>query len=319
MSQPSWGIVSTIKAPTETVLKFVSYHLDQGASDVTVFLDDANLETARALQSHPRAQAILTDDAYWQDWLGRRPPKHQLRQVRNATRHYRKNQKLDWIAHIDVDEFLCTDGNIADELSKCPPEASEFRIAPCESLCLDDQTDIEPDVTYCKTLTGKGDAGRRLEQRLYPQFGGVLKSGFVSHVVGKVFVRSGLKNAKIAIHRAFENKDQRVQEYQCSSIELCHKHIESWEKWLSIMQFRLERGSYRAELETNLSPASGRIQRHQLFSSLTEDGTTDLRAFFEEVCLATPRLRGLLAEEGCLREYRLDLDAKLAKHFPDYA
>lgn len=319
MNQPKWGIVATIKAPTREVLRFVAYHLDQGATRITVYLDDCNAETAKALTDHPQTQAILTDETYWQDTLGRRPKKHQVRQMQNASHCYEKANELDWLAHIDVDEFLCPSVPISDVLAEQSNDTYALRVAPCESLCTDDRDDVDPNTTYCKAKLPSRQEGRRLEQLIYPNFGGVLKSGFVSHVVGKVFVRTGLPDVRFAIHRAFKNQDEQILDVTSSDVELCHRHIESWEKWLAIMEFRLTQGSYREELEKSLNPMTGRIQRHQLFSSLTQGGTEDLRAFFEEVCWATPRLRKVLAEQGYLREYQLELDSKLAKHFPEFA
>lgn len=319
MTSPTWGIVATIKAPTREVLDFAAYHLDLGADDITIFLDDANADTADALSTHPNVHCILTDEENWQERVGRRPVKHQVRQVRNASYHYRRASHLDWIAHIDVDEFICADRPIINVLSEAPADAKALRMLPCESLGTDERRDVDPDTTYCKAKLPSGDEGKRLEHLFYPNFGGVLKSGFVSHVIGKVFVRTGLPDLKFGIHRAFENKENQIADVQSEAMELCHSHIQSWQKWLAIMEFRLSKGSYRAELEQKLNPASGRIQRHQLFTSLKKGGTDDLRAFYEEVCWATPRLRQVLAENGYLREYKLDLDAKRTKHFPNFA
>ncbi|UZD91895.1 glycosyltransferase family 2 protein [Cognatishimia activa] len=319
MSRPTWGIVATIKAPTKDVLEFAAYHLDLGADDITIFLDDCNEATAEVLSKHPKIKCILTDQAHWEKTIGRRPVKHQVRQVRNASYYYRRAQHLDWVAHIDVDEFICAKESISDILADAAPDTRVLRMLPCESLGTDDRDDLDPSVTYCKAKLPGGPKGKQLEHLFYPQFGGVLKSGFVSHVVGKIFARTGMQEAKFGIHRIFENKEQQVEDVTSEAIELCHTHIQSWEKWLKIMEFRLSRGSYRAELEQSLNPASGRVQRHQLFTALTEGGNENLRAFYEEVCWATPRLREVLADHGYLREYQLDLTAKCEKHFPDFS
>ena len=316
MSAPKWGVVATIKAPTEDVLRFVAYHLDLGAEDVTVYLDDCNEDTAKALSQNPKAHAVLTDEEHWQNTLGRRPKKHQVRQVRNASRYYRRAKDLDWVAHIDVDEFLCPARPISDILADFPSGVSVIQVRPAESLCTDGLDDLDPNVTYCKSRLPGGPIGKELEHQIYPTYGGILKSGFVNHVAGKIFVRTGLKDVKFGIHRAFENKETELKAQVTEEIELCHKHIESWDKWLKIMDFRLSRGSYREELEQNIDPVSGRIQRHALFKSLTDGGTENLRAFFEETCLATPELCTRLDELGYLRRYKLDLTQKRAKHFP---
>ncbi|MGH1465272.1 MAG: glycosyltransferase family 2 protein [Cognatishimia sp.] len=314
----AWGIVATIKAPAADILSFVAYHLDLGADHIYIFLDDANPVAQQELQSHPKVTVTHTDDAYWQSTNGRRPHKHQVRQVHNASRAYSQATTLDWLAHIDVDEFLCASDNVASLLAHIPSSISIARVAPCESLCPEDQPNIDRALTYCKAKPPNGPKGQKIEHALYPQFGGFFKAGFISHTAGKIFVRLGQPKLRFAIHRAFANNDQPLPEANIPQIELCHRHVESWEKWLKIMTFRLSKGSYRAELEQSIDPASGRISRHQMFSTLTQDGTDALREFFNETCLATPKLRVGLEKFGLLRCYKLDLAAKTAKHFSGF-
>lgn len=319
MTSTKWGIVSTIKAPTSEVLSFVAYHLELGADHITIFLDDSNPKTANALADHPSVTCICTDSKYWDNYLGRVPKKHQQRQTRNATRCYRNSNGLDWIAHIDVDEFLCTDLDIRKILANQPKDFDVLRMRPFESLCREDDAADDSETVLCKAELPSGSNAARLERELYPEFGGFFKSGFVSHTVGKIFVRTGLPNVEIRIHRAFDQKTKSpLQNRDLASIELCHRHVKSWETWLEIMEFRLANGSYRAELEQSIDPASGRMSRHNLFSALTEDGTDGLRAFFEEVCLATPKLVDKLKEHGLFRAYDLELSSKLSKHFPSF-
>lgn len=318
MNTPKWGIVSTIKASTPETLAFVAYHLELGADQITIFLDDSNPQTVKALENHPNVTAICTDTAYWHDFLGRTPKKHQQRQTRNATRCYASSAKLDWIAHIDVDEFLCADMDIRTILANQPKEFDVLRMLPYESLCQENCTKDDGNTVFCKAKLPSGPNAARLERELYPEFGGFFKSGFVSHTAGKIFVRTGLPDAEVRIHRAFGQNKSTLQKRDIASIELCHRHVKSWEKWLEIMEFRLANGSYRAELEQSIDPASGRMSRHNLFSALTEDGTEGLRAFFEEICLATPTLIEKLKKHDLFRSYELDLQAKLSKHFPQF-
>jgi hypothetical protein len=150
----------------------------------------------------------------------------------------------------------------------------------------------------------------------------MFKDGFISHTAGKQFVRTGQGKVHFGIHRAFhvapDGSKTDIDDPALPGVELCHRHVESWEKWQNIMEFRLSRGSYREELGKNIDPASGRVSRHVLFTSLQETGPDDLRAFFEEVCLATPELLARLKAHGLLRQYALDLSLKVQKHFPDF-
>ncbi len=313
-----WGVVATIKAPVDEILAFVAYHLDLGASQLFIFLDDDNPAAEAALAPHGNVTVIRTDEAYWHDRLGRRPVKHQVRQVRNATLAYRKAKDLDWIAHIDVDEFLCPTASIEQLLTNTAPNVQALRLSPYESLCIENSQGLDPELTYCKAKIPGGDGKQTIEAEIYPQFGGFFKSGFISHSAGKLFVRTNLGNVKLAIHRAFYKEDDEITALKCDTIDLCHKHVASWDKWLQIMEYRLQKGSYRAELEQNLPTGSGRLSKHAVFSSLTAEGTEDLRLFFEETCLATPKLLERLSKRDLLRSYKLGLSSKIEKHFPNF-
>lgn len=313
MSDPTWGIVSTIKAPTKEVLSFVAYHLSLGASHIFIYLDDSNAITAELLQSHPNVTAILTDESYWEALGKKRPVKHQVRQTRNATHCYAACPTVDWLAHIDVDEFLVFTKPIEPMLKNASKDV--LRVDPFESLCQENRTN---DLVYCKAKLPNGPAGDALAQDIYPMFGAFFKSAFVSHTAGKIFVRTGLPDIEIRIHRAFDGNKNPLGDAHLPDAELCHLHVQSWEKWLKIMKFRLTKGSYRAELEQSISVMSGRMSRHNLFSALTAEGNNDLRTFFEEVCLATPQLLEKLESNGMLRAYNLDLGSHLKKHFPNF-
>lgn len=314
----TWGIVSTIKAPSAEILTFVAYHLDLGASRVIICLDAPAPEADAALKAHPKCEVLHTDRRYWKTTAGFVPKKHQVRQAKNASYIYGLTEDLDWLAHIDVDEFLCPSTSITNLLGTQPDHVNVCRIAPCESLCTDGLTDLAKDTTYCKARPKPWQRGKALEQDLYPEFGGFFKDGFISHTAGKLLVRTGLPNVEFGIHRAFDRDKQQIPDVELEGIELCHRHVESWEKWQKIMAFRLSKGSYRSDLDRHIDPASGRMSKNALFSMLLEDSDKSLRRFFDEVCLATPRLREALNEKGLLRRYQLDLLSKLEKHFPDF-
>lgn len=316
-----WGVVATIKAPARDILEFAAYHLDLGASRVTVCLDDDAPLAEAHLNAHPLCRAIRTTRDYWRETCGYVPKKHQVRQTQNATRVYRETTDLDWLCHIDVDEYLVPKTSVAETLSAITAPLAHVR--PCESLCVEPNMGLDPAITYCKALTPSGTCKREIEADLYPNYGGYFQDGFVSHRAGKNFLRIGRANVNFNIHRAFDvdeaGERTSIEPHRITDIELCHRHIESWDKWLKIMAFRLEKGSYRQELDANVDPLLGRVGKHTLFTHLQEDGDTGLRAFFEEVCLATPRLLDRLEAHGLLRRYSLGLSQKIEKHFPDFA
>ena len=304
----TWGVVATIKAPLRDALGFAAWHVEAGAHRLYLYLDDADTRTGAMLSAHPKCRAMLTDAAWWAK-RGRRPDKHQVRQTRNATHAYRRAGDVDWLAHIDVDEFLVAACPLADLLAALPPDVLTARIRPMEVLA-------DGDGTAFKAWVPPGPDRARLTAALYPNYGPHVTGGFLSHLAGKVFLRTGLPDVAFRIHNVFRGEDQNPGPVELDAVALAHLHTTSWAHWVSTLRYRLEHGSYRAEL----APAPGGRSLHALLSDIDRTtGEAGLRAFFDEVVADTPRLRDALAERGLLRRVDLGLDTLIAKHFPGVA
>lgn len=315
----TWGVVATIKARPKEVLSFVAYHLELGADHVFIFLDNENPVAEAALKAHPQVTVIRTNDQYWQERQKKRPAKHQVRQTTNATYAYENATDLDWLVHIDVDEFLCPNTTIRETLAGLPPDTVCARVHPAEALATDDIDGLDPKATYCKAWMPAELKRRDLEAQIYPNFGCYIRGGFVSHFVGKIFVRTGQPGLIFRIHRGTVNGDEITPQVALKDVELCHRHITGWASWQKIMDFRMQRGSYRSDLKPTRSPDVGGMSLHDFFTFLqNQGGDASLRAFFEEVCLARPELLAALQKHDLLRVYHLELDAKRKKHFPNW-
>ena len=306
----TWGIVATIKAPVGDILRFAAYHLSHGAHHLYLFLDDANDAAFAALNDHPRVTPVLTDDAWWAE-RGSRPKTHQSRQTRNATHCYQSLTQEDWLIHIDVDEFLVPKTSIQEALESVPADVLSARVRPMEQLSGDD--------TLFKAFIPSGPPRRRLVAEIYPNFGMYLRAGFLSHLAGKIFLRTGHPKVKLRIHKAQMEDGDGPKQIELSQIELAHTHAKTWDDFLAKFQFRLERGSYRADLSPEWARSKGGMTLHEVFSHIIdEDGQAGLRAFFDEVCAANPRLIAALDAQGLLRRVDLELDTHLRRHFPSF-
>ncbi len=311
MSRPvTWGLVSTIKAPSRDILNFAAHHLDLGAHVLHIYLDDDAPEARAALNAHPRCRVIVTDEGYWR---GRRPEAHQPRQTRNATRAYRRNPGVDWLGHIDVDEFLWPLTPLGQQLASLPDDAMTARIRPIEALA-----PCGPDSDgYFKACATLAWMRRDESEAIYPNFGAHLNGGFLSHVSGKIFVRCGADNLSLRIHNAFVDGTQIPNVHHLDETHLCHLHAPSWSHWQHAYRYRLRAGSYRPSLK---GAGVANLNMNALFSMIEAEGGEDaLRAFYDEVCTASPGLLDRLRAHGLLHRFDLDLEAKRARHFPDHA
>ncbi len=318
--EAKWGIVSTIKAPAEAILNFAAYHLEAGAHRLFIYLDAPCPEARPLLKAHPKIRVFDCDDASWQRRRKKtgRPEKHQVRQSLNATRAYRRqSDDLDWLAHIDVDEFLWAKTPISDILAALPKTSAWARTRPIEMLSQDHARRDEKKA-FKGHIPASPERGA-IVARLYPQFGEHLKGGFLSHIEGKFFIRTGLPNVSLRIHNAFQNQQQMRHGQELPEVDLCHLHATNWEQWQHHYRFRLERGSYRGELKPARPREKGGVTLHELLRGIeTRQGIEGLRAFFEEVSHDSPELRSRLTAEGLLQIRDLDLDARRRRHFPNF-
>lgn len=308
----TWGVSATIKAPVADILHWAAYHIEAGANRLHIYLDDDNKQAHAMLKAHPKVQVTLCDASYWQKRKGARPEMHQQRQTVNATHAYRRNPQVDWLIHMDVDEYLVPERPIADILAALPDAAQTARIRPMEQL--------SGTPSAFKAFIPPGPDRTRIVADLYPTYGEYLKGGFMSHLAGKVFVRTGLEKIHVRIHNVFQAGEMIPTAERQEGIDLAHAHAKSWEDWLASYRYRLTKGSYRADLGPNKPYEKGGLSMHDLFGMIeSESGEAGLRAFFDEVCADTPLLRERLTRHGLLREVNLGLKATLSDHFPHKA
>ncbi|WP_323763428.1 glycosyltransferase family 2 protein [Marinovum sp.] len=309
-----WGIVSTIKAPERDILNFAAYHLERGAHRLYIYLDAPEPAVIARLKAHPKIKVVACDDTWWAKRKGR-PEKHQSRQFLNARHAYNRKIEVDWLAHIDVDEFLWPQRPIAEQLSDLPESCLCARVRPIEALA--PAPGENPSETSFKAFHLAPAERQDAAERVFPTYGRHLSGGFLSHVAGKLFYRTGIDGLRAKIHNIEVQGAQNPGEVALSETELCHMHAQSWQDWQTTYRYRMAKGSYRAELKPQVNRAAGGLSLHDLFTEIeSHDGAAGLRAFYDEICVATPALCDRLAIEGLLRRYDLALDAARESQFP---
>lgn len=311
-----WGVVATIKATRDAIEGWAAWHLDQGADRVLIYLDDGDAALAAALNRHPNLRVTACDHAWWQA-RGRRPDKHQVRQTVNATHaHNRAARGLDWLAHIDVDEFIAPDQKLGqplgDMLAALPDSALCARLRPWEAL-----EATSPGPRHFKGFTRDARARRDQTLALYPRFGGWLNGGFLSHTAGKLVWRTRLKPLSVRIHNIYQDEVENPGMVELDQVPLLHFHAADRAHFMAAYRYRLTQGSYRADLKPNRPRAEGGLSMHELLSQMeAADGAAGLTAFYDEVSTARPDLLAGLAAAGRLLTRDIAIDTARARHFP---
>ncbi|MFP4404831.1 glycosyltransferase family 2 protein [Rhodosalinus sp.] len=306
----TWGVIATIKAPDDEILAFAAHHLDLGAHRLYLYLDDEAPQAQAHLEAHPKVRVVRTDDAWWAKRRGR-PEKHQTRQFVNARHALNRKQGCDWLAHIDVDEFLWPEGDIGALLAALPADCLTARVRPIEALA--DPGGGFP--TFFKGTHVARAARQAAAERVHGGWAAHLPGGFLSHVQGKLFVRHG-HGLKLRIHNAMQGEVENPGLRELDAVRLCHLHAPSWERFRAHYRYRLARGSYRDELRPQAGPDG--LNLHTLFRRIeAERGEAGLREMFREVAEAQPALLARLEAEGLLHRCDLRLAEKVARHFPE--
>ncbi|WP_170328944.1 glycosyltransferase family 2 protein [Ruegeria arenilitoris] len=308
VGNPTWGIVSTVRGSAPDILRFAAYHLDLGADRLYIYLDEPNPEAFDKLNRHPQIQVRTCDARFWTYRQRERPEKHQTRQTANATFTYRKASE-DWLAHLDIDEFLWSPHPIVALLADVPDHIPGVRVRPIEAMAGGDD--------LYKAYIPKGPNRDAVVQELYPNYGAFVLCGFLSHVQGKLFARTGLQKINYRIHNLFQNGEVLPCKVELPGVELCHRHAPDWQHWQAHYRFRLERGSYKPGMSPNVPRERGGMNMNELLNWIeAEEGEDGLRAFFDELSGAAPDVRARLTQYDLIRHRPLDLDGKLTKHFP---
>lgn len=199
---------------------------------------------------------------------------------------------------------------MANALASLPKTQNVARVRPAESL--------GGSFNHFKAFVPNDGKREETVAALYPEFGTYVKGGFLSHVTGKVFVRTCIENVELRIHRAFFDGTPG-EGTDLAGVDLLHCHVGDWEDWLTAYRYRVEKGSYRAELSPALPRTLGGATLHELFTLLEEEeGKTGLRRFYDEVCADTPSLRDRLSGRDLLLHRPLDLAGAISKQFPTW-
>ena len=294
--QLRWGIVSTVKGSLHQVARFIAYHLDLGAQRIHIHLDVPDAALAERL-AHPKVRFTQCDEQYWAGKPNRARETHQMRQVFNATRVYRIC-KLDWLAHIDVDEFLLPAAPLPELLAQADPHAPFVAIVPSEMM---DSTG-EPH-HFKRPCHGT------IKRKIYPTYGEHVPGGFISTQSPKLIARTGLPDIRQGIH-ALRLHGRIVRGgTKIDGLELGHAHAPDFDTFQRHLAYRLEKGSYH-DRKGHLNPLG-----HLIRVLMDDPDPNALRAFHSEICAATPERLDLLAAHGMLITHELNLDAKVGRFF----
>ncbi|MFQ1699299.1 glycosyltransferase family 2 protein [Loktanella agnita] len=216
-NRPTWAVVATVDEPPALVQVFVDWYRRLGASEIFLYFDQPDDPAATGL---PDMVTVCRCDAdHWARLGKRRPEKHQIRQLRNATDAYR-NMQSDWLLHVDADEYLWATQPVADCLTRFDATTDCAIVPVAERVFVAEQAHVPLAGPFRRPFTGAVAQGRAL---FGPDYALSLR-GLTGHAIGKSFTRAG-QELEISIHRPRYLKsapDRDVKMERASGLDLLH-------------------------------------------------------------------------------------------------
>lgn len=202
----SWGVVATARETPEVLAAFVTHHLAAGAARIYLYLDDPQPRAVSMLSGLPGVTVLRCDADHWAR-LGKaqRPASQEARQTANAVDAYAR-AGVDWLAHIDADEFIMPHRDLGRELAMVP------EIIDCVALPMRERVfrqEAPADSIFDGLCRVPFERSRRAALALFGQAADYTMNGLVGHVAGKCLVRTGSDALLMGIHTPRPRPDRR--------------------------------------------------------------------------------------------------------------
>ncbi|MGR3542324.1 MAG: glycosyltransferase family 2 protein [Hasllibacter sp.] len=214
----SWAAVATMRECDDLMLAWAAHHLGIGAVFVAIFLDDPAPATVARLSAVPGVRVFPCDDAHWKRTGFERSDQQEWRQIRNADwLRERVRGEVDWLVHVDADEFLATRAPLSEELAALPRRVAALRFPVRERVWIG-----APD-------PGILEGAFRVElaeddfvpPTLFGPASDFLRQGLGGHILGKCATRVD-SPFRMGVHRPRPTHDRKPPTMTSRSTRLLH-------------------------------------------------------------------------------------------------
>lgn len=289
----TWDAVATVKAKAEQILAFVAHNLSMGADHIWLYVDDPLAVIPEPLRLHPQVTVTLCDDSYWRA-RGKRNERIEGRQTQNARDAYART-KSRWLTHIDVDEFILANRNVATILEAIQPDALVVQMEPYEAM---HDPSLADDIFTANQFRGplQSDCAD-LRPLVLGSYADLFPKGMLSHSAGKCFFRTGLRGLAPRLHGAMLHGERVPANGRHPDLRVLHFHAQDRESWRAMLPFRLTQGAYRFYPE---------MQAYLLAATPDE-----IDRFYLRTQTISPEAASLLLARGRLLTANLDLRRKV--------
>ncbi|MEM1234561.1 MAG: glycosyltransferase family 2 protein, partial [Pseudomonadota bacterium] len=267
-----WGTVTLADEPSELLLAFAAWHAALGASELHIFLDTPHRALGKALRTIPGVFVTQCDEMFW-DANGGRAPMQTKRQDIIAQMAYAEAE-VDWLAHIDADEFLISNASSLEELKAVPGSVVGMRVPVRERVWLS-----PPETIFDGAFKVPVPGRLGLDRTILGPLSKYTQRGLTGHTRGKTIVRTG-RDLVLSIHGPREPETLNLMESQ--SLRLLHFDGLTPFHWL------LKRLKYAAMPHAETKQRSDHYRWNQINALQEMERPADALAFQERVTMIGP-------------------------------
>lgn len=290
----SWGVAATLNEDMDKAVYFAAHHLDLGADLVVLYADnpaDAPLELAK----HPKIKLMICDDSVISDEQRANMKSRNMRKVFYFNKA-RRTSPLDWIAMLDVDEYLAPERDITEILAQVPADAAFLNIPVVEKLA-GAKNLFRPPMSKLEM-----DPNQKAD--LYPVFGDYVPDMMLGRSEPRIFVRSRLKNIRVTNFMVKYERKIATNGFTPPDMVIAHCHTDNFDAFMQALPRRIDQGYASApDGHPNVKTALEALDY--------KENTDELQLFFNEVCTARADLIKAFSDHDALYQIDLDLDAKV--------
>jgi len=300
----SIATVTTIQASLKETLSFVRYHLRAGVDHMYLFFDDPQDGAFPRLRNHARLTCVRCTQDHWESLGVEDPASVQRRQKANATHAFRqaKEAGIDWVAHIDSDEFLWTSQSLRDHFAAMSPrvdvvlfpvleavpqqleyqnpfrEISLFKYFPC---IWGDNPSLMMSTLDQARYWGHTHLWRRKKQiatALGCEHSQIVGCYLLGHMVGKSATRTTASVDVLANHRPVPPSKETLRASVATEAAVAHFDCRGFSQWGRKCARRVE-GT--ADFDTSRFAPHRRKQLRQFRETYSEEGDRALQRLYE--------------------------------------
>ncbi|MEO8530168.1 MAG: glycosyltransferase family 2 protein [Deltaproteobacteria bacterium] len=298
----SWAVATIARESPDVIRRFVSWHLDMGAAEVTIYFDDPDDANIDMVAHIPQVKSIRCTPEFWTG-VGMSPDRMFIKRQNRAMQHAYNNCPYDWLLVCDADELLYLKDEILGEFLAEQTEATRsVTFRPAERVVVDG----EESETYYRLPMPRN----LLARYMGPELAGALmqRGGFVGHSVGKSILRPGIPDILIRQHfgqlPGYVKVLDEIIDWQ-SGGAILHLMNNSFADWNRKLRVRIGGSSMTRGLSDVL---------RKVFDAGDEEA---IEAYFRKLYHVSPEMAYVLKRRGVLVQADVTPDHAVARYFPD--